>query len=218
MQETASNSVETPKHNLDNISIPYLDKFIAYLEDHKEGDSFEFDKDGITDLVAKLMTIRMEAAYWKQEALGECSESKDIVREFFAVNQVLAKAKILTMELSVEVTALAWDLMSGAIKNPTEGKGRLKRDVIPKIDELANILNKEGEILRIGDIVKPKEGQLRSGACTYPNAVIISLDPFVMVDQTLDMRWGTTYKEEDVIKIGEADADTLHGCFTRIRE
>ena len=49
----------------------------------------------------------------------------------------------------------------------------------------------------IGDIVERKDGQeFRSGCCSDPEAVVISVDPFVLVSEGGDMRWSRLDERE----------------------
>ncbi len=74
--------------------------------------------------------------------------------------------------------------------------------------------------LEVGDIVKPinPENVLRSGCELYEDAVVISLDPFVLSSRGADMRWSATVSPEKFTKIGEADTELLTKAQTRINK
>ena len=72
--------------------------------------------------------------------------------------------------------------------------------------------------MNIGDLVVPvsDEYQLRSGCSYYSGAVVVSLDPFVLVSTLGDMRWGCTVKRENFYTVGQAEPATLKRCMRRI--
>ncbi len=73
--------------------------------------------------------------------------------------------------------------------------------------------------MKIGNIIKPtKESgfHLRSGAGYYKQAVIISLEPFIITTEDSDMKWEATIKEEYFEVVGEADKATLEHCKRRL--
>ena len=72
--------------------------------------------------------------------------------------------------------------------------------------------------MEIGDYVAPnKRGlYLRSGSQSYTYAVVISLNPFVIVSPKADMRWESTVSIIDFDVIGRADDETISKCMKRI--
>jgi hypothetical protein len=75
---------------------------------------------------------------------------------------------------------------------------------------------KKGSPIEIGDYVATKDGYyLRSGASMYIWAVVVSLDPFVLVSETFDMLW-TKITPDMVYPIKhKADMIVLAGCMER---
>ena len=69
----------------------------------------------------------------------------------------------------------------------------------------------------VGDIVSPKPGHdpLASGASRYGAAVVISVEPYVMVSEHADMRWGAQDPQNYVVK-GKAGTELLARCMTRL--
>lgn len=54
--------------------------------------------------------------------------------------------------------------------------------------------------MKVGDIVEAAPGRvLRCGSGWYPNAVIVSMDPFTLVSEEGDMMWSVTFDKEDVV-------------------
>lgn len=73
--------------------------------------------------------------------------------------------------------------------------------------------------LEIGSIVKPtKESKfiLRSGSGQYDSAIVVSIDPFVLVSEETDMRWSATIKKEYFEVIGTTDDMHLKQCMHRL--
>lgn len=69
----------------------------------------------------------------------------------------------------------------------------------------------------VGDIVKPTGDQrLRSGASEYTEAVVISVDPFVLCSKEADMRWSSTVDISKFEQAGVADATVLAKCMLRL--
>lgn len=71
--------------------------------------------------------------------------------------------------------------------------------------------------LKQGSIVRAKNpygNPLRSGASSYDIAIVVSVEPFVMVSEETDMLW-QCYPASDVEVIGEASEEMLAKCFTR---
>jgi len=75
--------------------------------------------------------------------------------------------------------------------------------------------------MEIGDIVKPtKESKyvLRSGCSIYGNAIVISVDPFILVSGETDMRWSATVKKENFYVTGKTNKKHLNKCLRRLEE
>ena len=89
--------------------------------------------------------------------------------------------------------------------------------------ELANpdALLKELRAIRpmvVGDVVEPikPEYQLASGCERYDSAVVVSIEPLVLVSHASDMRWGCTVKREHFHIIGSVDGAELAHCMERL--
>lgn len=70
---------------------------------------------------------------------------------------------------------------------------------------------KQGSIVRAKD---PYGNPLRSGASLYNIAIVVSVEPFIMVSEGTDMLW-QYYPASEVEVIGEANENLLAKCFTR---
>lgn len=73
----------------------------------------------------------------------------------------------------------------------------------------------------IGNIVRPtKESkfQLRSGAEAYDNAVVISVEPFILTSTDSTMKWESTVKKDDFEVVGTATANVLQKCMRRLHD
>ena len=73
--------------------------------------------------------------------------------------------------------------------------------------------------MKVGNIIKPTKESgftLRSGACYYDKAVVISLEPFIITSEESDMKWEATIKKEYFEVVGEADKATLEHCKRRL--
>lgn len=70
--------------------------------------------------------------------------------------------------------------------------------------------------IKVGDIVEAKPGSaLVCGSGRYPSAIVVSVEPFVMVSEGADMRW-SCFPIEDVKFIGNASIEVLKKCMTRL--
>lgn len=70
---------------------------------------------------------------------------------------------------------------------------------------------------KVADIVALRDGKsLRSGTEAYRQAVVISIEPFVMCSMGADMRWQYTVAKEDFIAIGLASNTTFQKCLKRL--
>lgn len=76
-----------------------------------------------------------------------------------------------------------------------------------------------GHSLRVGDLVSPAigHGPLRSGASHYERAVVVNLNPFVLVSEGCDMRWEATVRPEHFVKVGRAGWVVTALCLRRIK-
>lgn len=69
----------------------------------------------------------------------------------------------------------------------------------------------------VGDIVRPKhpEGTLRSGSSGYTDAVVVSVNPFILVSRDADMMWRHMNKNHFMIT-EKVDTSTLINCLRRL--
>lgn len=75
-------------------------------------------------------------------------------------------------------------------------------------------------IIEVGSIVRSKDTRgnpLHCGSSQYGAAVVVSLQPFVMVSEEADMRW-STWKADDVEVIGKANPVLLERCMHRLEK
>lgn len=81
---------------------------------------------------------------------------------------------------------------------------------------LDEIVNKKHD-KRVGDIVRPisQKYTLRSGASWYEVAVVVCQDPFVLVSEEADMRWGSMTAEGFAV-VGKASEAMLAKCKERL--
>lgn len=71
--------------------------------------------------------------------------------------------------------------------------------------------------IKVSSLVVLADGRnLRSGASTYPYAIVTSINPFVVVSPLADMKWENTVAIEDFKHIGTADEDQMQTCNTRV--
>jgi hypothetical protein len=71
--------------------------------------------------------------------------------------------------------------------------------------------------MKIGSIVKRKDGrELRSGSSAYGAAIVVSLEPFILVSEHADMRWSATVKKEEFEAISEASPELLQTAMNRL--
>lgn len=70
----------------------------------------------------------------------------------------------------------------------------------------------------IGSLVQPIsiKDQLFSGCCIFHFAVVVSLDPFVLVSEKADMRWKSTVEPEQFYEFGLAGDVLLKKCMRRL--
>ncbi|MFH0225126.1 hypothetical protein ACGRPS_11250 [Vibrio furnissii] len=72
--------------------------------------------------------------------------------------------------------------------------------------------------LNVGDVVAPikPDYQLASVCGRYESAVVVSVEPFVLVSHASDMRWQSTVKREQFKIVGTVEGDDLARCLTRL--
>ncbi|HFG1935081.1 TPA: hypothetical protein ACGF3Q_001510 [Vibrio cholerae] len=72
----------------------------------------------------------------------------------------------------------------------------------------------------VGDVVAPikPDYQLASGCGRYESAVVVSVEPFVLVSHAADMRWQSTVKREQFKIIGKVKGDDLSHCLARLEK
>lgn len=71
-------------------------------------------------------------------------------------------------------------------------------------------------IKQVGDIVAPVQGhQLHDGSGLYGAAVVVSVEPYVMVSESAGMRW-SQQKAKDFLVKGKAGKEQLALCMTRL--
>ncbi|EII3125385.1 hypothetical protein [Vibrio parahaemolyticus] len=70
----------------------------------------------------------------------------------------------------------------------------------------------------VGDVVEPikPDYQLASGCSRYDNAVVVSVEPFVLVSHGADMRWQSTVKREQFKIVGKVEGEALEACTKRL--
>jgi hypothetical protein len=76
----------------------------------------------------------------------------------------------------------------------------------------------EGEDIAVGDLVnyRSKRGCLCSGCGAYDKAVVVSLDPFVLISEEGDMMWRATVKIGDFETVGKASREALLNVTKRL--
>jgi hypothetical protein len=79
------------------------------------------------------------------------------------------------------------------------------------------MLPKENRDMRVGDMVRnSKEQRLYCGCGMYPYAIVMSLDPFILVSEETDMRWDHVLREEMDEIVGRAKTSTILRCLCRL--
>ena len=72
--------------------------------------------------------------------------------------------------------------------------------------------------MEIGDLVEPKKESnyiLRDSLSQYNEAVVISIEPFMLTSIDSNMLWEATVKIEDFITTGKVSMETLKTCMRR---
>jgi hypothetical protein len=68
----------------------------------------------------------------------------------------------------------------------------------------------------VGCIVQANGGYgLRSGGSAYDCAVVVSVNPYIMMSEAADMKW-TAQKKENYTVIGTASEEVLAKCMSRL--
>ena len=74
--------------------------------------------------------------------------------------------------------------------------------------------------VQVGSIVESidsKRNPLRSGAEWYPYAIVVQVEPLILVSEEADMRWRLR-TVNDVRVIGHAPAKVLVKCMNRLKD
>lgn len=71
--------------------------------------------------------------------------------------------------------------------------------------------------MKVGDIVTPcSKTVLACGSGSYPCAIVVSVEPFILVSEEADMLWSKTVELENFIVRGQADEVMLKRCMDRL--
>jgi len=74
--------------------------------------------------------------------------------------------------------------------------------------------------MKIGDIVKPCDGGdnnlLHCGSGWYNDAVVVAIDPLILVSQSSDMKWESTIQDRKFEVVGTASDAQLKHCQRRL--
>lgn len=71
---------------------------------------------------------------------------------------------------------------------------------------------------KVGDVVVPTlDTHLRSGSDWYTHAMVVSVDPLVLVSSEADMRWSATVDHMSLKVVGKATPQTMKICNTRLK-
>ena len=78
--------------------------------------------------------------------------------------------------------------------------------------------NKRTIEMIIGHIVKPSDGRdpLHCGSGFYPDAVVVALDPLILVSRSTEMKWESTIQDRKFEVIETASNEQLKRCQRRI--
>jgi len=72
--------------------------------------------------------------------------------------------------------------------------------------------------MEVGDYVEAINGNmLRSGACWYSEAIVMSVEPLILVSKSSDMRW-SCYPSEDINVVGRAPRVEVIACARRLHD
>jgi len=80
------------------------------------------------------------------------------------------------------------------------------------------ISNKILPVFQVGDVVQSTSQNyvLRSGSEQYICAIVVQVQPLVLVSQESDMRWESTVQANKLAIVGRADKKTLKRCMRRL--
>jgi hypothetical protein len=134
------------------------------------------------------------------------------------------------------ITALEWT-GDGYEWNPAEGDYRerpldaIERHAKKIRDELKSLKSqlsaKEDQIkelkeqlqplipFKVGDLVRPSQVVLHCGSGIYDRAVVVSLDPFVLISELGDMRWNN-HIQRGFMHCGKASDEAMANVTNRI--
>lgn len=76
------------------------------------------------------------------------------------------------------------------------------------------------QVLEVGSIVRsknPDRDPLHCGSGTYLEAIVVSIEPFVMVSVDTSMRW-STWTPDRIVPVATADAELLERCRKRLED
>jgi len=76
------------------------------------------------------------------------------------------------------------------------------------------------KFIGVGDIVQPvnNDVDLASGACRYEDAIVVSVEPFVLVSRQGDMRWSSTVDIDNFRVTGWASEKLMAVCIRRLNK
>ena len=71
--------------------------------------------------------------------------------------------------------------------------------------------------IKVGSLVKPisLHNPLVSGCCRYDYAIVVSVNPYVMVSEMADMKWQCE-EIEDYKAFGTAPKEVIDKCMKRL--
>tara|TARA_R110000744_G_scaffold338330_1_gene443530 strand:- start:901 stop:1116 length:216 start_codon:yes stop_codon:yes gene_type:complete len=71
--------------------------------------------------------------------------------------------------------------------------------------------------MNVGDIVRRLDNaNLCSGTSQYGAAVVVQVDPLVLVSEHADMRWESTIQDVDFGVVSEVTKEHLNKCLKRL--
>lgn len=72
--------------------------------------------------------------------------------------------------------------------------------------------------MKVGDIVTPDDGgdPLHCGSGFYPDAVVVSLEPLVLVSRSTEMKWWATIQDRKFKVVDTASDELLTRCKKRL--
>lgn len=73
---------------------------------------------------------------------------------------------------------------------------------------------KRGDLVASTDVNRP----LHCGSGIYPHAVVMQVDPLILVSESSDMRWSCLDKDMPFKVVGKADKATIDRCMRRMNE